>query len=121
MKKTLLLVAAFSLLAVAAPKKYQISLRTPAKAGSAQLAAGDYSVRLEGDKVVFTDARNKTVTVPVKVATEKAKFHETAVESSGKAGQEVIEAIDLGGTNTKVEFSSEAAPAVPGDTKPMSH
>jgi hypothetical protein len=106
MKKTVLLLAALSLaVAFAGPKKYNISLATPTKAGSAQLAPGNYSVQVEGDKVVFTDSKNKTVAVPVKVETEKAKFNQTAVESSEKAGQAVMDAIDLGGTNTKVEFS----------------
>ncbi|HUA59241.1 MAG TPA: hypothetical protein VML19_10835 [Verrucomicrobiae bacterium] len=105
MKKSLLFIAVLSLASFAAPKKYNISLTAPAKAGVVELAPGSYKVQVDGDKVLFTDAKNKTVTVPVKVETQKAKFHETAVESSSKSGQEQIDAIDLGGTNTKVAIS----------------
>jgi len=107
MKKTLFLsaVLCLSTFAFAGTKKYEISLATPAKAGSVELAPGNYKVQVDGDKAIFTDSRNKSFTVPVKVETEKMKFNSTAVESGEKSGQQVIEAIDLGGTNTKVEFS----------------
>jgi hypothetical protein len=107
MKKSLILLAALSLstLAFASPKKYEISLVKAAKAGNTQLAAGNYRVVVDGDKATFTDSKNKSVTIPVKLETEKTKFQSTAVESSDKSGQEVLDAIDLGGTTTKVEFS----------------
>jgi len=107
MKKSVLSVAVFSLAMAgfAGAKKYDISLTAPAKAGNVQLAAGSYRVELEGDKVLFINSKNKSVSVPVKVQTEKAKFNSTAIESSEKSGEQVIDAIDLGGTNTKVEFS----------------
>jgi hypothetical protein len=106
MKKSLFVVAlSLAALAIASPKKYTISLVAPAKAGNVTLAAGQYKVEVDGDKAVFIDAKNKTVSVPVKLETEKLKFNSTAVESSEKSGQQVIDAIDLGGTNTKVEFT----------------
>jgi len=106
MKKSVLSVALFSLAAIgfAGAKKYEISLTAPAKAGSVQLAAGNYQVEVAGDKVVFINSRNKSVSVPAKMETGKMKFNSTAVESSQKSGEQVIDAIDLGGTNTKVEF-----------------
>jgi len=106
MKKSLFLAAVLSLstLAFAGPKKYEISLSKPTKAGAVELAPGSYKVQVEGDKAVFTDQKNKSVTVPVKLQTGAAKYQSTAVESSTKGGVDQIDAIDLGGTNSKIEF-----------------
>ena len=106
MKKSLFLIGVLTLasLAFAGTKKYDISLTTSAKVGSVTLAKGTYKFQLEGDKATFTDANNKSVTVPVKLETSPMKFSATSVEASTKAGEETIEAIDLGGTTTKVEF-----------------
>ena len=108
MKKSLFALAVLSLatFAFAGTKKYDISLTTPTKAGSVELAPGNYKVQVKGDQATFTDSKNKSVSVPVKVETAKAKFNATAVESSEKSGQQIIEAIDLGGTTTKVEFAN---------------
>jgi hypothetical protein len=106
MKKSLLLIGVLSLASIgfAGAKKYDISLSTASKVGSVTLAPGSYKLQVEGDKAVFTDSRNKTITVPVKLETSATKFGQTSVEASNKTGQEVIEAIDLAGTTTKVEF-----------------
>jgi hypothetical protein len=107
MKKSFFLIAilAFVSMAFASAKKYEISLNSRVKAGTVELAAGTYKLQVEGDKATFTDAKNKSVTVTVKVSTGAAKFSATAVEATTKSGEDQIEAIDLGGTNTKVEFS----------------
>jgi hypothetical protein len=109
MKKSLLLIAILSFgfvgLANASTKKFEISLTARSKAGTAELAPGVYKVLVDGDKATFTDAKNKSVTVTVKLTTGKSKFAATAVEASQKSGEDEIDAIDLGGTNTKVEFT----------------
>jgi hypothetical protein len=106
MKKSVFLIALLSLssLVFAGAKKYSVSFSTATQAGSVKLAPGNYTLQLDGDKAIFTDSKNKSVTVPVKVTTSTTKFQATAVEASSKAGEDKIDAIDLAGTTTKVEF-----------------
>ena len=106
-KKSVFLIGVLSLttLAFAGAKKYDVSLAVSTQAGAAKLAPGLYKLQLEGDKAIFTDSKNKSITVPVKVTTSPTKFQYTAVEASTKAGADEIDAIDLAGTATKVEFS----------------
>ena len=108
MKKSLLLIGFVSLssLAFAGTKSYEIVLDSPAKAGALSLAAGDYKVKLDGTKAVFTDTRtNKSVTTDVKVKTTDRKFSHTAVDSSKQSGGDRIDAIELGGSNTEIDFA----------------
>ena len=106
-KKTVFLIGVLSLasLAFAGAKKYNVSLAVSTQAGTAKLAPGLYTLQLEGDKAIFTDSKDKSVTVPVKVTTSPKKFQYTAVEASTKSGNDEIDAIDLAGTTTKVEFT----------------
>jgi hypothetical protein len=97
-------VLSLSCLAFAGTKKYDISLTVASKVGTVKLAPGAYKMQIDGDKATFTDARNKSITVPVKLETSPTKFSATAVEASNKSGEDTIEAIDLAGTTTKVEF-----------------
>jgi hypothetical protein len=107
-KKLLSLLIALSLatlaLAGVKSKKYSVTFQNPTKAGSVKLAPGAYQLQLDGDKATFTDANNKTVAIPVKVKAGKAKFEFTSVEASNKTGEDVIDAISLGGTSTVLEF-----------------
>lgn len=108
MKKSLLFIGFVSLssFAFAGTKSYEIVLDTPAKAGSLQLPAGDYKVKLDGTKAVFTDTRtNKSVTTDVKVKTADRKFAHTAVDSSKQNDGERIDAIELGGSSTELDFA----------------
>jgi hypothetical protein len=106
--KTFLLAALLSVasLTVASAKSYQIAVDVPAKAGSTQLAKGSYTVQVQGSNAVFTDERNKSVSVPVKLDAGKGKkFEYTSVESTRKDdGTEVIKLIHLGGSTTTIEF-----------------
>jgi hypothetical protein len=106
-KKAVFLIGVLSLasLAVAGAKKYDVSLDASTQAGAVKLAPGLYKLQLQGDKAIFTDSKNKSITVPVKVTTSPTKFEYTAVEASTKGGSDEIDAISLGGTTTKVEFT----------------
>ena len=99
-------VLAFSFLTLAsAAKSYQITLNGPAKAGNLELKAGEYNVKLQGSNAVFTNEDTaKTFTAPVKVENAPQKFGETAVDVSTATGQNVILNIQLGGTNTQLDF-----------------
>ena len=108
MKKSLLLIGFVSLssLAFAGTKSYEIVLDNPIKAGAVQLAAGDYKVKVEGTRATFTDTRtNKSVTTDVTLKTTDRKFAHTAVDSSKQNGGDRIDAIELGGSNTEIDFA----------------
>ena len=107
MKKSLFLAGLLSLssLVFAGAKSYPIMIDSAAKAGSVQLAKGNYTVQVEGDKAVFTDQHRKSVSVSVKLDTGTGKkFEYTSVESSQKGGEDAIKSIHLAGSTTTLEF-----------------
>jgi hypothetical protein len=106
-KKLSLLVGVLALagLSFASTKTYTVSLTHPSKAGSQQLTAGDYKVKIDGANAIFTDLRtSKSVSVPVKVETGDKKFKFTAVDSTQDGAAERINSIQLGGSTTKLDF-----------------
>jgi hypothetical protein len=104
--KTLLIVGAITLssLSIASAKTYDIFVDQPTKAGVTELKPGEYKLKVEGSQAVFTDAQNarSSVTVPVKVENSDKKFNNTALETSTQNGSANIQAIDLGGSNTRL-------------------
>jgi hypothetical protein len=107
-KKLSLLAGVFVLatLAFASAKTYTVSLTHPSKAGSTQLTAGEYKLKVDGANAVFTDLRtSKSVTVPVKIETGEKKFPFTAVDSTQDGATERINSIQLGGSTTKIDFT----------------
>jgi PKD repeat protein len=102
----LLGVLALATLSFASAKSYTVTLTHSSKAGSQQLTAGDYKVKVDGANAVFTDSRtSKSVTVPVKVETSEKKFKVTSVDSTHDGGADRITSIQLGGSTTKLEFT----------------
>jgi hypothetical protein len=106
--KSLFFVGALGLASLgiaSAAKSYDVTLTGPTMAGSTELKAGEYKVTFEGSQAVFTDvARSRSWTAPVKVETGDKKFSETTVESTLRGDMAHINAIDLGGSKTKLEF-----------------
>lgn len=105
-KKALFVLAllAFSALCLAA-KSYEITLSAPTKAGSVELNAGQYRVKVDGANAVFTSSKNsKTFTTPVKVQTGEKKFEGTRVDTVTENGARAIKEIQLGGTTTTLQF-----------------
>ena len=99
-------VLALSAAAFAASKSYDVKLAAPAQFGGVQLKAGEYKVKVDGSNATFTpNGTSKGVTVPVKLEAGQLKYQYTAVETSGASGAERIDAIQLGGTKTKIEFA----------------
>ena len=103
--KSLLIVGTLGLtsLAFAGTKSYDIILNAPTMAGTNQLRAGEYKLKLEGNQAVFTQ-NSKTWSAPVKVENGTQKFEQTTVESSTQGEMDTIHAIDLGGSTTKLEL-----------------
>jgi hypothetical protein len=99
--KSLLLIAALVLAGIASAKSYDIVLSSPATAGSVQLAAGEYSLQVQGSNAIFTNVETgKSVTVSVKMEYAAKKFEKTAVDSTANKTR----AIDLGGSTMMLEM-----------------
>jgi phosphoribosylformylglycinamidine (FGAM) synthase-like amidotransferase family enzyme len=73
--------------------------------GTAQLAPGEYKVKVDGSNAIFTETQHgKSVTVPVKVENGDKKFDATTVDSSKQGDMDQIKTIDLGGSKQKLQF-----------------
>ena len=106
-KRTLLLlgVLAMAILPVASAKSYSIAFPSLTRVGSAQLPAGDYTLKVEGANAVFTNVdSNKTVTTPVKVENADKKYAVTSVETTQEGDAQHVKDIQLGGSTTKLDF-----------------
>jgi hypothetical protein len=106
MRKFIVMAAlAISSLTVLSAKSYEIILSGPTKAGNLQLKPGQYTLKVNGDKAVFTDTNSsKSFTTPVKVETTEKKFDDTRVQSTKDGDVDKIQEIDLGGSKTKLGF-----------------
>jgi len=106
MKKVLAISAlALSSLTMLSARTYQILLTAPTKAGSVQLKPGQYSVKVVGSNVTFTDENSsKTFTTPAKIETVDKKYDDTKVQSTKDGDTDRLEEIDLGGSKTKLGF-----------------
>jgi hypothetical protein len=105
--KTLLWIGAltFSAVAIAGAKTYDFVLSTSVRAGTIQLAPGEYKLKVDGSNAVFTDTESrKSVTVPIKVENNSRKYNSTALDTTKQGDAERLNAIELGGSKTKLEF-----------------
>jgi hypothetical protein len=106
MLKKWLLAFVFAGLSVASAKTYSVTLASPVTVGNKQLRPGDYKVKLNGSTAVFTNTETrKTLEANVKVEQANRKFNQTAVESTKTGGVDRLNAIELRGTSTKLEFN----------------
>ena len=96
---------ALSAVAMAGSKTYDLVFSAPIKAGSVQLAPGEYKLTVEGSNAIFTGAHTRqSVTVPVKVENGDTKYGATALDSTMQGSTAQITSIQLGGSKTKLEF-----------------
>ena len=105
--KSILMVAALAIasLSVVSAKSYEITLTNPAVAGSTELRAGHYLLKVNGAYAEFLNLDNEhTIMVPVKVESAAGKFDNTAVDCKTENGISQIQAIELQDTNSKLEF-----------------
>ena len=103
--KSLLLIGTLALAGIASAKTYDITLAAPAKAGSLELAAGEYSVNVLGSIAVFTNVETgKKFIAAVTAEDAGKKFDLTAVDCKTKDGAEHIMSVELGGSSTKLEL-----------------
>ena len=100
-------VLAVASLSIASAKSYDIVLSNTTKVANVQLKAGQYTLKVQGNNAVFTDQDSgKKYTAPATLQTASSKFDQTAVDSQKKDGVDQVQAIELGGTNTKLEFNA---------------
>jgi hypothetical protein len=105
MKTKLFIAFAVAALSVAGAKSYDITFDQPAMVGNVKLAAGHYSVKVDASMVHFKNLdTGKTADVAGKFGTAPQKFESTSSTSNAENGTLNVKEIDLGGTNTKIEF-----------------
>ena len=107
-KRTLLLLGVLAMLSlpIARAKSYNIAFNSPTMAGNAQLAAGEYTLKVEGTNAVFTNVEsNKSVTASVKIENADKKYGVTSVETTQEGNALHIIDIQLGGSTTKLDFN----------------
>jgi hypothetical protein len=107
MKKSLFLtgILALASISIAYSKTYDVVFEHTTQAGTVQLKAGSYELKLDGDKAIFTDVNSyKQYTVPVKVESAARKFSATKVEESGSGNIDTLKYIQLGGSTTQIDF-----------------
>jgi len=103
----MLALSVFALGVASAASGYHVTLTSPMWAGTTELKAGEYQVQVENGKAVFKNKKN-TVEVPAKMETGNSKFQTTALSSSTSGGKEKLDAIEIGGTNTRIVMGSSA-------------
>jgi hypothetical protein len=106
MKNKSLLIGVFALASVAfaGSKTYDISISKAAKAGSVELAPGEYQLKVEGTTATFTNSKHKSFTTAIKVESTAKKSQFTAVDSSEAGSKDTIHSITLAGSTTKIDF-----------------
>ena len=107
MKNSLVLgvVLSLSSLCFAGQKSYDVIFSAPSTVAGVKLAAGEYKVKVDGTNAVFTDSKLKQVSAPVKVETGAKKFQYTAVDASKDGNVDKVNAIEFGGSTTRLEFT----------------
>lgn len=99
-----MLLLALLTVTLAAAKTYTFSLLDTTRAGSTTLNAGQYSVKVEGSKIVLKDSTGHEVTAKAKVENSDRQFRDTEVSVTGTGGNSKIEWIGLGGSKSKIIF-----------------
>lgn len=106
MKNLLLMLAAFLLATGAAmAKTHSLTLHTPSQIAGEELKPGKYKMEISGDNVTITNGK-QTVEASVKVEEAGEKFPKDSVRYIEADGKMTVREIRVGGTNTRLVFSS---------------
>jgi hypothetical protein len=107
MKKTLVLGAVLSLssLCFAGAKSYHVFISNPSTVAGVKLRPGSYKVKVDGDTAIFSDDDSNKFKTTVKVTTVDKKYEATAVDATKGDGVDAVNAIEIGGSTTKLEFT----------------
>ena len=107
MFKKLVILALMSVVLVTAKtsvKTYTVHFSETVTAGSVDLKAGEYKLKVEGTQVVFTDQRGKQIEASATVESTDRKFDRTSITMSTADGTSRLVSIQLGGSNNSVKF-----------------
>ncbi len=102
------LVFGFSVLALAAAsaaETYHLRLLQPTTLNGQQLAAGEYQIRIDGDKAMFKQGKTQAE-APVKVEREAKKYESTIFKYDNSGGAMHLTEIRIGGTKTRLVFEA---------------
>jgi hypothetical protein len=92
-------------LTLAIAKNYELTLSSKTKVGSLELKPGQYTLKVQGDKAVFTFVEtDKQFTTSVKVENTDQKFDTTRVDASKNGDVDIVKDIELGGSKTRLQF-----------------
>jgi len=108
MNKLILGACVFSLGIAAAASSYHIKIADPTWVGTTELKAGEYEVRVDGDKVTFKQGKT-VIAVAAKIETNASKFPDTLIDVKTINGQAKMQELDLGGTKSKIVLSDASA------------
>jgi len=92
-------------LCAAASRSCVILLAAPTQAGSVLLQPGQYRVSVDGSEAVFQEVRSaRSFRTAVTVEDSPAEFEKTRILTSKNAGPRRVDAIEIEGSTTKIEF-----------------
>lgn len=103
------MVFGFSVLALAAAgaaETYNVKLLQTTTLHGTKLEAGEYRIRIEGDKALFEHGKVK-VESPVTVEREPKKFESTIFKYDNSGGAMHLSEIRMAGTHTKLVFGAD--------------
>jgi hypothetical protein len=89
---------------VASAKTYNFSVDGVTQIGTAELKAGEYKVKVDGQQVSLVDRAGHQIETTAKLESADHKFTHTAIAISTKDGGARILSIELGGSSNKVVF-----------------
>jgi len=89
---------------IAAAKSHTITISESGKAGSVDLKAGVYSLKIDGPQVVLTDPKGHPIGATAKVETADQKFEYTSVVTAKSDGINRIVSVEIGGTRNRIVF-----------------
>jgi hypothetical protein len=88
---------------VSAASTYHVTFDNPAWIAGNELKPGDYTIKVDGDKVILKQGKN-VVETAAKVETNDKKFDTTSFRLNDQGGKPMLEEIRVGGTHTKIVF-----------------
>ncbi len=96
----------FALLAVslASAKTYTFTLSETTQAGSTKLKAGQYTLSLEGSKVILKDSSGHNVAATAKVENSDQEYKDTRVSVTNAGQGAQLKSIDVGGSKFRIVF-----------------
>jgi hypothetical protein len=106
--KLMLSACVFSLGIATAASTYHIRIVDPTWVGGTQLKAGEYDVKVDGDKVTFKQGK-KLIEVTAKVEASATKYSDTQMDVRTENGQAKLRELDLGGTKSKIMITDASA------------